>query len=223
MQCAYERDEAGELKAVLPSRCPLGEDGSGCRVGLHHYRRRKTGPQIPLMVARCHRHGAAFTVYPPGYVPYGRVAVAPLDLQGREVIATEPESPVAASGTIWEGTADAAAGLRWPETGGAMGSRRTQGRRLAMGAVLFGLHSEPRVRERVAEALKVAALPLHEAAQRYCALVSWRERAQVLLGLLARCVPRGLPRAVLAAGYLTGLWGRPSRWDPGGSHLRVLV
>ena len=139
------------------------------------------------------------------------------------MIATEPDSPVAASGTIWEGTTDAAAGQCWPETGGPVGSRRTQGRRLTMAAVLFGLHSESRVRERVAEALKVAALPLHEAAQRYCALVSWRERAQALLGLLERCVAGGLRRAVLAAGYLTGLWGRPSRWDPGGSCLRVLV
>lgn len=195
-------------------------------MGLHSHRARKTGPEIALVVARCHRHGVSFTVYPPGYVPYGRTAVAPVDLQGRRVESTEHAESVASlavSGTLWEATTDAAAGVRWPETGGTAGSRRTQGRRLTAAAVLFGLDAEARVRERLAGVLDVAALTLHEAAQRYTARVSWCERAQLLLGLLGRCVAKGLPRALLGAGHLTGLWGRPSRWDPGGQCLRALV
>lgn len=239
MQTAYERDEADELRAALPSRCPLGDDGSACRVGLHGHRLRKTGPQIPLMVARCHRHELSFTVYPPGYVPYARTAAVPVDLQGRRVEPTEPTEPtetgesggsggsgasIAVVGTMWEGTADAAAGVRWPETvGSTVGGRRTQGRRIAAAAVLFGLGAEPRVRERVATVLDVATLTLHEAAERYSKLTGWRERAELLIGLLGRCLAGGLPRALLAAGHLTGLWGRPSRWDPGGGCLRLLV
>jgi len=192
-------------------------------VGVHDSRPRKTGPQIPLVVARCHRHGVSFTVYPPGHVPYGRTAVAPVDLQGRRVKPTEPGSSIATSGTMWEAAADAATGLRWPESGGAVGSRRTQGRRLVTTAALLGLRSEPRVREQIATMLGIATLTLHEAARRCSELATWRDRAQLLLGLLERCSAGGLSRALLAVGHLTGLWGRPSRWDPGGGRLRVLV
>jgi hypothetical protein len=226
VQSGYERDkgnELGELRVVLPQRCPAGDDGSECRVGVHGRRSRKTGPQIPLVVARCHRHGVSFTVYPPGHVPYGRTAMVPLDLQGRRVEPAEPDSSIATSGTMWEAVADAVSGLRWPETGGAVGSRRTQGRRLVATAALLGLRSEPRVREQVATVLGIATLTLHEAARRCSGLVGWRELAQLLLGLLERCRAGGLPRALLSAGHLTGLWGRPSRWDPGGGCLRVLV
>jgi len=226
VQAAYERDGSGTLQGVLPSRCPLGDDGSECRVGLHDHRSRKTGPQIPLVVARCHRHEVSFTVYPPGHVPYGRTAVAPVDLQGRRVAPTEPAElgvSIGVSGTMWEATADAAAGVRWAEAGGPGGSRRTQGRRLVGAAVLFGLRSEPRVREQVATVLGIATLTLHEAARRCSEFATWRDRAQQLLGLLKRCLAGGLSRALLAAGHLTGLWGRPSRWDPGGGRLRVLV
>lgn len=222
MQAPYEQDESGRLGAPLPERCPLGDDGSDCRVGFRGHRPRKTGPRIALTVARCHRHGISFTVYPPAYVPYGRVAVTALDLEGRRVEA-EPGAPVAVAGTSWEAVADAAAGRRWPETGGALGSRRTQGRRLGLGAWLFGLLAPVRVRERVATVLEVPALTLHEAAQSHPGLARWRDRAQLLLHLLGQCLTGGQPDVLLAAGYVTGLWGRPSRWDPGGRRLRSLV
>ena len=160
-------------------------------------------------------------MYPPAYVPYGRAAVTPLDLEGRRVLA-EPDAPVAVAGTTWEAVADAAAGQRWPETG-ARGSRRTQGRRLGLGALLFGLLSPARVRERVAAVLRMPALMLHEAARSQPGLTRWRDRAKLVLQLLGQCLSEGLPDALLAAGHVAGLWGRPSRWDPGGKRLRSLV
>lgn len=222
MQAPYERDESGRLEAPLPERCPLGDEGSDCRVGLRGHRSRKTGPRIALTVARCHRHGISFTVYPPGYVPYGRVAVTAMDLEGRRVEA-EPGAPVAVAGTVWEAVADAAAGRRWLETGGTPGSRRTQGRRLGLCAWLFGLLSETRVRERIATVLTIPALTLHEAAQSHSGLERWRDRAKLVLHLFGRWLTGGPPDVLLAAGYVTGLWGRPSRWDPGGRRLRSLV
>jgi hypothetical protein len=181
---------------------------------------RKTGPQIPLTVVRCHRHGVSFTVYPPAYVPYGRVAVTPVDLEGRRV-EPEPGASVAVVGTLWEAAADAAEGRRWPETGGTVGTRRTQGRRLGLGALLFGLLSDARVRERVAATLRrLPALTLHEAARSHPGLVRWRDRAKLVLHLLGRCLASGLPDVLLGAGHVGGLWGRPSRWDPGGRRLR---
>jgi hypothetical protein len=222
VQVAYERDALDRLAAPLPERCPLGDDGSECRVGVRGHRARKTGPRIALTIARCHRHGISFTVYPPAYVPYGRVAVTPVDLEGRRIEA-EPGAPVAVAGTSWEAVADAAAGRRWPEAGGVVGSRRTQGRRLALSAWLFGVLSDARLRERVSPIVRMPALALHDAARSYPELTRWRARAKLVLHLLRRCLTGGPPDVLLAAGYVTGLWGRPSRWDPGGKRLRSLV
>ena len=121
---------------------------------------------MPLVVARCHRHGVAFTVYPPAYVPYGRVAVLAVDLEGRRVKAA-PDSPVPVANTLWEAAVDAEAGRRWPETGGLVASRRTQGRWLTMGAQLLGLCSETEapLREPLATALRVPTLTLRDAAE----------------------------------------------------------
>ena len=219
MQAPYERDESGRLQPPLPERCPLGDDGSECQIGFRGRRPRKTGPQTPLTVVRCHRHGVSFTVYPPAYVPYGRVAVTPVDLEGRRV-EPEPGSVVAVAGTLWEAAADAADGRRWPETSGKVGSRRTQGRWLQLGASLFGLLSEASGREHVAATLRLPALTLHDAARRYADLAVWRDRAKLVLHLLGRCLAGGLPDVLLGAGHVGGLWGRPSRWDPGGQQLR---
>gem|GEM_PF-2435434 len=51
-------------------------------MGVHHWRRRVHGPGFPLAVAYCARHRRAFTIYPPGWVPYGRATVAPAQLDG---------------------------------------------------------------------------------------------------------------------------------------------
>lgn len=222
VQVAYERDESGRLAAPLPERCPFGDDGSECRVGFRGCRSRKTGPRLPLAVARCHCHGISFTVYPPAFVPYGRVAVVAVDVEGRR-IGAEPGTSVAVAGTTWEAVADAAVGQRWAEAGGGKGSRRTQGRRLALGASLFGLIADSRARERVATVLKMPALMLHEAARRHAGLERWRERAEVVLHLFGQRLAAGRSDLLLAAGYVTGLWGRPRRWDPGGHRLRSLV
>lgn len=175
-----------------------------------------------MAVARCHAHRVSFTIYPPAYVPYGRAAVTPVDLEGRPVRPTQDSGePLALAGTVWEPIAEAERGKRWPEVGSA-GTRRTQGRRLERGAMLFGLMSGARVRENIAAALGVPALALHETAASYPERGRWRERAQALLRLLRR-VLRGTADALLAAGHIGGLWGRPSRWDPGGRALRALV
>jgi len=209
VQAGYERDESGRLAAPVPARCPLGDDGSECRVGFRGCRERKTGPKLPLTVARCHCHGIAFTVYPPAFVPYGRAAVVAVDVEGRR-IGAEPGASVAVAGTTWEAIADAAAGQRWAEAGGGgKGSRRTQGRRLTVGASLFGLFADSRARERVAAVLKLPALMLHEAAQRHVGLDRWRERAELVWQLLRQPLAGARSYVLLAAGHVAGLWGRP--------------
>ncbi len=78
-------------------RCPLAAAGETCKLARHSFRDRKTGPRFALRILYCATHGRHFTVYPPGHVPYGREAVAPVDEGGR--IAT-PEQEAA----CWQAT-----------------------------------------------------------------------------------------------------------------------
>lgn len=218
MQAAYEADAEGRLAPALPAQCPLGEDGSGCRVGVHDWRPRKTGPGFALAVARCRAHAMTFTVYPPGHVPYGRAAAVAVDAAGR---------PVGGEGARrWQSTTfgaalDAAEGARWPEQGGEW-HRRTQGRWLERGAMLLGLTSATTAKrhELIASALSVPLLALREAARQYGRGRSWKSRALAVVSVLGS-LARGA--GVLVSGEIGGLWGRPSRWDPGGGVLRAVV
>jgi hypothetical protein len=217
VQADYERAESGELRGPLPAHCSLGEDGSECKVGFHGTRTRKTGPCIPLTVAKCHRHKRAFTVYPPAFVPYGRAAIIPVDLEGRRVRSeADYIDGGALANTVWEAIVDAAQGKRWAESGDARGSRRTQGRRLKLGADLFGLESTARQRERLAFVVGVPTITLHEVAKEYSEKLSWKARGQALLKLVSRSFSHTLPETLFEAGRLAELWGRSMRWDPGG-------
>lgn len=78
------------LYTLIIDRCPLARGGERCRIRQHDWRKRKTGPSVALRVLKCKSHRRAFTVYPPGYVPYGRQAWIPVDPRGYWV--NEPES-----------------------------------------------------------------------------------------------------------------------------------
>ena len=217
----YKLAEAGQLRGPVPARCPRGDDGSPCQVGFHCTRDRLTGPCIPLTVARCHLHDLNFTVYPPGFVPYGRASVLPVDLEGRLVHA---EGGYAKGGglvgTYWTASADAAEDRRWPESGGSVGCRRTQGRWLGLTAALFGLDQPARPREQISNIVKVPTLKLHEVAATYVR-GGWRSNGKAVLELLELSLSSTPSRMLLVAGHLAGLWGRPSWWDPGGQTLIV--
>ncbi len=64
-------------------RCPLAAVGETCELREHCFRDRKTGPRFALRIFHCVTHRRYFTVYPPGHVPYGRQAMAPVDERGR--------------------------------------------------------------------------------------------------------------------------------------------
>jgi hypothetical protein len=103
--------------------------------------------------------------------------------------------------------------------------RRTVQRRLGVCAALLGLSSAlaETVRDQIADALWLPRLAARVSARVYGATRRLRDRSALLLELLAR-VPLARRRAgLLVAGQLAGLWGRPSRWDPGGQTLRPLV
>jgi hypothetical protein len=91
--CApYVADEKGKFHpAEKITQCPWARGSERCRLRKHDFRKRKTGPGIPLRILRCQSHGRHFTVYPIGHVPYGRQPVVAVDLGGYPVEAKEKE------------------------------------------------------------------------------------------------------------------------------------
>lgn len=214
----------------LPEFClerSEGDDAS-CRVIVHGWRRRKTGPCFPLCVVECVTHAVAFTLYPLGHVPYGRAAIAPVSSDGQAPVvkaAEGHEEPVSAwAMTLFRAACDASCGHAWPRVAcEGQESFRTQCRRVTLAATLLGVHAESDAAQlAVALALGVPALTLRDAGLAFHA-PSWRPytgRGRALLAPLAELARAGgVLGRVLEAGALVGQWGIAHRWE---SRVRVL-
>lgn len=228
----YAADVEGVMVASMPSSCPRRQAGDApCCVWEDHRRARKTGPLFALTVARCGPHDRAFTLYPPGHVPYGRIAIAPVSSDGALLKDTPSGEPAAAGeaplpqpsfpDTVFGAAIDAAAGQAWPREPPARPAHwRTQGRRLVRGAQLVGIapttaDDEVRHREQMARQLGVPTLVLVEQARRWNEARGYRKRGAAITAVLAEMeASRKLSDRLMCAGALGGLWGQPSRWDP---------
>ncbi len=216
----------------MPDRCAgaQGADSPPCKLHVHHWRERKTGPQVPVLVVLCQTHGVAFTLYPPGHVPYGRVAVAPADLEGQPLRPADhspSELVLAWEGTIAAAAQDAAEGKAWPRSGNdstrAPGSWRTQGRHLGRLAGILGLAGESQLLPQ--GPLGVPALSQREASSAYRDATGYRGRGRAMCLLIGevtalRC---DVLDVMLAAGFAAGCWGRPRRWDARTGRLHDVV
>jgi len=214
----YEEDDRGELRAVLPRRCPFAEPGEdGCRLRVHHRRERKTGPRMRLDVVRCATHPVQyFTVYRAGHFPYGRTALVRCSVAASLLL--DGETGQAAWGdTIMEAAEHAEQKLLWPQHTATKSPavRRTQGHRLDLAGRLVGVHPEADDGEceEIATRLGVPTMSVRSAAARWS--VSWRQRGAAIMSVLAALTIDGsLLDRLLAAGYQAGLWPRPWRWAP---------
>jgi hypothetical protein len=221
--------------------CGLGDEDA-CRLVLDHLRPRTTGPCFPLVVLRCMTHGCGFTLYPPGHVPYGRRAVAPVAADGSLVSVHEaddsPQEPdddeyvvppeaLTFCGTVFDAALDAARGRIWRRghlPGGTDRWWSTQGRWIERALLLLGLAPDQSValRHEIAELLVVDTLMLHDLSSKLVGQVGYRQRGQLICEVLA-ALP--LASAFLAerlqnCGQRSGLWGAPLRWDPQSRALR---
>lgn len=196
-------------------------------MSVHGWRLRKTGPGFALCVVECVTHGFAFTLYPPGHVPYGRALIAAVSSDGHAVVDVERGPGEAAGGwevTVFGAACDAACGRAWPRSAcEGHESFRTQCRRVELGATLLGvLVASDAAQLVMAAVLGVAALALRDASGAFRA-PSWRwytHRARALLLPLAELGRAGgVLERVLVAGALVGQWGAAYRWEP---HARVL-
>lgn len=221
----YRCGPDGRLEPAVPGSCPLGPDSPGaCDLRFHHARPRKTGPPFPLMVYLCRRHELAFTLYPPGFAPYQRVAVQRLAPSGGAIL-SEAECPATDDrlrrdfeGTLFEAALEGATGSTWArdsEAGPVSRWWSTQGRQLDRALVLVGAAPDEveSVREQIAVTLGVETLRLRESARRVSEGGGYRGKAEAIfdvLGALRRDATRAL--RLLSAAHLARLWGKPRAW-----------
>jgi hypothetical protein len=188
---------------------------------VHHRRERKAGPQVPLTVVRCRLHRRAFTLYPLGHIPYGRLAIAPVALDGEVLFSTEPE-PTASDGwsPAWRATQLGAAFAALESPTAKVTDRRwwaTQTlERLTQSATLLGIH--PTIptpdADAIAFRLDVPRLVLRQAADDYARAHGRAARGRVLIGVMGQLgADACLLDRILAAGVCAGCWGTVTRWD----------
>jgi hypothetical protein len=208
--------------AVMPQSCVHASPGDpACVLTVHHLRARKTGPQIPVTVVQCRTHGRAFTLYPLGHVPYGRVAVAPVGLDGQVLFSTErvPEADVPRA-PDWRATGfgPAFAAIHDPTvklTDQRWWAAQTA-ERLTQSATLLGVHpalAAPDA-DAIAFRLEIPRLVLRQATAEYARARGRASRGRVLVGVLDQLgADACLLDRVLAAGACAGCWGTVTRWD----------
>ena len=222
----YVEGPGGRLVAKVPSEGPCRElDGVACRLVIDHHRSRKTGPEFPLAVLRCGRHGRrAFTAYPPGYVPYGRQRMAPVAVDGSAVQIEGTDGVEAYATTVFGAALDAARGRAWSRDGwGPWWS--VQGRWLERLVRWVGVAADldAQVRGALAALLVVAELVLREQAARIAAHGGYRERGRGVVAVLERLGGgASVADRLVAAGAEVGLWPRALRWHAEVKRLRAV-
>jgi hypothetical protein len=163
---------------------------------------------------RCTTHDRGFTLYPPGYYPYSRHTLAPVDPEGN--LLTVSGDPPLFTGTLFNAALDASAGIAWPrasEENSLMPRFSTQMRHLRRAAVLLGLDpaSEPRHREEAAEILQVPGQIIHDHARQILQPnIGYQAYGKAIRAVLAQtpCVATIFERlAEVGAG--AGLWAAP--------------
>jgi hypothetical protein len=225
-------DLAPPAPLVQPWSC-LGADGDwgDCAIRVHHRRERKTGPGFALVVLYCRTHRHAFTLYPLGHVPYGRLALAPVSCDG-ELLHSAEAHGACERGPCWQSTIflaalQAASGHPWPrDSDGIQMIWDTQLVHLATCAKALGLSKDtsPRLGEQLAQRLDVPRLELLDAAQAYRGARGYPEQGRAIESVLERLRPgRCLLEQLLCCGVLTGLWSRVERWEPGAARARRTV
>ena len=216
----------GECPSQGPCR---GRDARPCRVGINHYRKRKTGPGYRLTVAHCSTHQRGFTLYPPGHVPYGRDPVACVAPDGSESGRGDERGQQAVDrlfeGTYFQAALDGAEGIYWNPYAFNGGDQwwATQRRRLSRALDWLGIApgTESDVRELICAALEEDQLLVEVAVKQAEDFPGYRGQSRAVRDVLeAVCQGPCILDRLLFAGHLAGLWGRPLRWDASAQVLR---
>jgi len=219
----YRARPDGTLEPDIPTEgiC-AAQDRRPCKLNVDHRRERSTGPCFALTVMRCRSHKRGFTLYPPGHVPYGRIAVAPVASDASPI--RDEDGAERYRGTLFEACLDAARRKPWHREHDGSTSRwwGTQLRRLTLAAQLLAVAPgvSSRRREQAAEILCVDLLLLHEQARKMRKAQGYHHRGTAIRQVLdAMPYTSFLPERLLECGHLGGLWGAPHRWLPDSAAL----
>ncbi len=206
--------------AVAVAECLKASSDEPCDVVGHGYRKRKAGPEFPIATRHCREHSCYFSVYPFGHVPYGRMAMAPIEVSGFASVEAEREDR---GGVGWQGTVcvaaiEAARNRRWSREGTDVeaaqpGRYGTQRRWLRRCARFLGLAGEIRQRtvERLRDFLGIDGLE-HQRLRREWPMTSrLSERAQAVVAVLdlGAASTNDLDSLLDEHGLATRLWGTP--------------
>ncbi len=200
------RSPAALGPAVMPRGCvhAVIED-EACVLVVHHVRERKTGPRIPVTMLQCRTHRRAVTLYPHGHLPYGRVAIAPVGLDGELLRATEGERvdgkrPPAWSTTLF-GSAFAAIHASTVKLTDPRWWATEAPERLAQGAAILGVHPALSVEaaDAIAFRLEIPRLVLRQAADAYAHARGRAARGRVLVGVLGELATLAVLHTTLGA------------------------
>ncbi len=206
-----------QLLPQLPDICPLGvKDGRACRLFTDHFRERKTGPKFALCVMRCRTHAIGFTLYPPGYTPWGRKPWVADGIVGKAEDNTEW-----LRNTYFEAALDAAQGVFWPrektlDCDFGTPSDLTQHCHLSRSIRLLGINQEPSLRERFAHLLGIPGQTLIDAARIIGQQPSLAGLGRAVCTVL-EAIPLTLTRvfeSLALCGASVGLWPPPHVWCP---------
>ena len=199
----YSADDGGmTLRPAIPYACPFAVANDArdpCSIEMHHKRRRKTGPGYPLFVMSCDAHGCSFTLYPPGFAPYQRKAVACLSPCGQRVLGEGPVLQTDFRSTMFEEMLKA----RTANASRIDPCSRKSSRILGVGPL------GDRLRERIASVLKVPALILMSLSRSSDTILE--AGREVLRQLRGRRQFKAYN--FLLSGHLAGCWGEPLYYD----------
>ena len=194
-------------------RCPSAQGGDVCAVSKDGFRKRPTGPGFRLQVMNCKPHGH-FTVYPMGFVPYGRTAVAPVSFTG-EARGCDLDAPaIKWRRSIFAAPVALAVGPAWQRELGRMD--HVQRQHLEVTAQILGLSPDlgAVTVERIRDVLGLAGIDHERARRDFVGARDAAHRAAIIVPLLAPVViDAGLCGRVLSAGFRAGVWGRPLLFD----------
>ena len=197
----------------MPQNCPCC-DGQSCKIVVDHLRDRKTGPSFPLYVVRCEKHKVGFTLYPPGYYPYSRHTLAPVDAEGNQLTSSDNDISLFI-GTLFEAATDAADAILWPresEEGSFDPRLSTQVRHLQRATVILAIAPdiEQYVREETAQLLGIPGQLLSDISnqinQTTC---SYQCHGKEICNILQSIPAETLFEHLAEAGAGAGLWPSP--------------
>ena len=214
----YYIESDGKMSPVVPAECPChSKDKRPCKMVKNHDRDRKTGPMFPIRVMHCSTHGINFTLYPPGFVPYGRTKLGPVELDGMP--SSQSFCVESYAGTYFDAAIDAADGKPWPRESfdGSLKPRfTTQCRHIERIMQLLAINQNPDM-----DLVEIIAQILWIPGQLLLDNIKLTNTPSFQIKGLAVCnVLNEIPSTqsiftnLIEAGSVVGLWSEPYVWNP---------